>query len=738
MMRRGRLAIRWPSRRRHTTANGGPRRGRRVTVPSVLQMDAVECGAASLAMILAYHGRFVPLEELRVLCGVSRDGSKATNILRAAHSYHLDAHAFKREPGHLKSMRPPMIVHWSFDHFLVVEGFGRSKVFLNDPATGPRTVTDAEFDRGFTGVVLTFEPGAAFERAGHGRGLLSALSARLVGAGFALAYIVIAGLLLAVPGLVVPAFLRVFVDEVLVKGLIGWMGPLVIAMLATAAASGALTALQQHYLVRLEMKFALSNSSKFFWHLLRLPISFFVQRYPGEIGTRVAINDRIAHLLSGEFASTALSACTVTFYLALMLRYDAALTAVAVTTTLLNVAVVKYSARLRITLSRRLLQDQGKLVATAMGGLQSIETLKSMGMESDFFGRWSGYQAKVLDVQQQLRLQTEVIAAVPPFLSAVSTILILGIGGSRVMDGLMTIGTLVAFQALVAAFTAPVQRLVDIGNTLHEIEGQLDRLDDVMRTGTDERAVVASEPGPKLSGEVALRNLAFGYDPLDPPIVQDFDLNLPSGSRVALVGASGSGKSTIARLVCGLHRPRTGEILFDGKPRNTLSHQQMSHSVAFVDQNIFLFEGTIRDNLTLWDDTISEVDVIRAATDACIHDEIMLRPHGYAARVEEGGRNFSGGQRQRLEIARALVGNPTMIVLDEATSALDPVTEKAVDDNLRRRGCTCLLIAHRLSTIRDCDEIVVLSRGRVVQRGTHSAMKDGAGPYANLIALEAN
>ena len=634
-------------------------------------------------------------------------------------------------------MRPPFIVHWNFNHFLVVEGFGRRRVYLNDPATGPRTVSESDFDDAFTGIVLTFEPSAEFERAGAPRRIVTSLRARLVGAAPALAYIVGAGLLLAVPGLIVPSLFQVFVDDVLIHGMTSWMRPLLLALAATAVVAGGLTWLQQRHLLRLETKFALGTSSRFFWHLLRLPVTFFVQRYPGEVSTRVGLNDRIAYLLSGDFATTALGTCTVLFYVLLMSRYDAMLTTLAVTLTLLNIVVVKYSARQRVNLNRRLLQEQGKLMATTMGSLQSIETIKAMGMESATFARWSGHQARTLDVHQQLRVQTEVLAAAPPFLSAATNILILGIGGRRVMDGTLTIGTLMAFQALVLAFTTPLQRVIDVGNTVQEVSGQLDRLDDVLLTAVDDRVVLVSEVRPKLSGDVVLRNVSFGYHPLDPPLIDGLNLHLAPGSRVALIGASGSGKSTIAKLVSGLFQPWSGEILFDGRPRHELSQQQLGQSLTVCDQEIFLFEGTVRENLTLWDPTVSECDLTRATTDACIHDDIMLRSHGYTGAVDEDGRNFSGGQRQRLEIARALIGGPTILILDEATSALDPGTEQAVMENLQRRGCTCLLIAHRLSTIRDCDEIIVLDRGRIVQRGTHDAMKHARGPYAQLIALEA-
>jgi NHLM bacteriocin system ABC transporter peptidase/ATP-binding protein len=716
-------------------------RGSRVRTPTVLQMEAVECGAAALAMVLAYHGRVAPLEEVRVACGVSRDGSKASRLLKAAEGYGLTACGYKVEPHEVGEFSFPQIVHWNFNHFVVLEGIGRTRVYINDPASGPRTVSQTEFDQAFTGIALTFTPSPEFRRGGERNNLAHAVRTRLRGSLWPVAFVCLAGLLLVIPGIAVPAFSRVFVDDVLVKGLTNWVTPLLLVMALTALMLGVLTWLQQWYLGRLETKLALKMSSEFFWHVLRLPIRFFTQRYAGEIGARVAINDRIAQVVSGEFASTVLSIVMVTFYALLMFQYDVTLAIIGIANALINLAILRHASRRRTDLSRRLLRDQGKLMGMAMGGLQSIETLKAMGTESDFFTRWSGQQARVLDAQQQLQIQTELLAVAPPLLFATSTTLILVVGGLRVIDGSLSMGLLVAFQTLMAVFIAPVNRLFDLGSSLQEARGLFDRVDDVLRADTDPQAVPAADHElpdvpMKLTGHVELRDVTFAYGPLDPPLIEQFNLVLKPGSRVALVGGSGSGKTTIARLVCGLYQPLGGEILFDGVPRSRVPPWQLTSSFAVVDQEIFLFQGTVKENLAMWDTTAPESAITQAAIDACIHDDISARPGGYTGVLDEGGRNLSGGQRQRLEIARALVSNPSILVLDEATSALDPISEQRIDDNLRRRGCTCLLIAHRLSTIRDCDEIIVLERGRIVQRGRHDELKDAPGPYRRLIAAE--
>lgn len=719
----------------------------RLRVPTVIQMEAVECGAAALAMVLAYHGRYVPLEELRAACGISRDGSKASNILKAARRYGLLARGYRREPGQLDDLPLPAIIHWNFNHFVTLEGFRRGRVHLNDPAQGPTTVTDEEFDQAFTGVVLVFERGPEFRPGGSRRGLFAALAPRLTGSRAGLAFVLLAGLALVVPGILGPSFARVFVDDILVRGLERWLRPLLILMGITALVQLTLTWLRQRYLLRLETKLALKSSSQFFWHVLRLPYEFFTQRFAGEIANRVAINDKVARLLSGELATTLLNIVVIAFYAALMIQYDVLLTIVSVAVVALNLAALKYVSRRRVDLNQRLLQDRGKLMGVAMGGLQTIETLKATGSESDFFSRWSGHQARVVNASQQLALTTDVLSAVPILLQAVNVALILGIGGLRVMDGHLSMGMLMAFHALMLAFVHPVNRMVTLGGLLQEARGDLNRLDDVLRAEVDPFASLdvrtaddgdgdRAEPAVKLAGALELRDVTFGYSRLEAPLIEGFCLKLEPGRRVALVGGSGSGKSTVARLVAGLYEPWDGEILFDGRPRREVPRSVMANSLAIVDQDIFLFENTVRENVTLWDSTLPEADVLRAARDACIHDEIAARIDGYGSPVEEGGRNFSGGQRQRLEIARALARNPAILVLDEATSALDPATEKCIDDNLRRRGCTCLLIAHRLSTIRDCDEIIVMDRGRILQRGTHTELSAAPGRYRDLIAAE--
>ena len=715
---------------------------KRVKTPTVLQMEAVECGAASLAAVMAYYGRWVPLEELRQECGVSRDGSKASNVLKAARRYGLEAKGFKYETlEKLFELSLPVILFWNFNHFVTLEGFGSNgKVFLNDPAQGPRQITMEDLDGSYSGVCMTFKPGPEFKKGGSAPSMAAALRRRLTGSESALTYIVLCGLMLVIPGLVIPTFTRIFIDEYLI-GKQAWMiQPLLVAMMCTLLIHGVLTWLQKYYLLRLETKLALNDSSSFFNHILRLPSAYFGQRFAGEIGSRVTINDKVAMVVSGKLATTAIDAVMTLFYAGLMFFYDVTLTLVVIFLASLNVIAVKLAARIRTDANRRLQGEKGKLMGTAMSGLKMIETLKATGSEPEFFGRWAGYHAKAMNTEQQLGVITQYVSTSPPFAQAMSSMAVLLFGGIKVMNGDLTVGMLVAYQTLLTSFTRPLNAFVEFGNQLQELEADMNRLDDVLRYPQDvqyhqDPKKVKPMPGKiKLSGKVELRNITFGYSPLDPPLIEDFNLVIEPGRRVALVGASGSGKSTAAKLVSGLYQPWKGEVLFDDVPRAQVPRQLVVNSLGVVDQEVFLFGGTVTENVTMWDPTIPPLRVATASKDAAIGEVIETREKGYASEIQEGGGNFSGGQCQRLEIARALVGEPTIVIMDEATSALDPATEVLIDESMRRRGCTTIIIAHRLSTIRDADEIVVMEYGKIVQRGTHDEMKDIEGPYKHLIS----
>ena len=714
------------------------RPSRRVRTPTVIQMEAVECGAACLAIILAHHGRVVPLEELRVVCGVSRDGSSAKNIVAGARQYGLTGRGFRMEIDDLAELEQPTVVFWAFQHFLVVEGvsqhLGRRVIHVNDPASGPRRMELEEFDSGYTGIVLAFEKTPAFQPGGRKESLLHSLRSRWGRSRGLLALALLASVLLVIPGIVTPAYTRIFIDLFLTSGG-GSLTPLLVAMVLTAAALFVLTQIQQRSFITLYTKLSLTATPAFFRHLLRLPVQFFLQRQPAELTRRVRANNVVADLLSRDVATTVVSLVLVVFYAAVMLTQDVALSAIGVVIAALNVLVLRWVARLRTDSVARLRADRGKLGAATINTLRLIETVKASGTELQAFRRWAGFQAKVANLEQRLGVPTVALTAVPPMLATVNSGLILLIGGLKAMNGAISIGLLVAFQALVINLSRPVTQLTNLGERLQDITADVDRIRDVMAHEPD--PVFTRDDGDAapalLTGHVRVHDLTFGYGPLSAPVLTDLSFNLEPGRRTALVGDSGSGKSTVGRILAGTYTARSGRILFDGVERERLGRLALAASVAFVEQDVFLFEGSVRDNLTLWDDSVPEDAVIAALRDAEMYDVIARRPGGIDSAVREGGLNFSGGQRQRLALARALVHQPTVLIMDEATSALDGETEERVDDNLRRRGCACLIIAHRLSTVRDSDEIIVLRRGQVIEQGRHHDLMSRQGEYFRLV-----
>ncbi len=724
-----------------------PKRRGRVRTPTLLQNDAAECGAISLGIVLAFFGRWVPIEDLRAVCDVTRDGCDGVDLLRAARHFGLEPQGWRREPHQLHAMPMPLILFWDFGHFLVLEGYARGRYYINDPNGGRRTVDEDEFGKRFTGVAVSFEPGADFEPGGRRPGVLRRLWPWLREGKAPLAFASTCGLLLSLTALALPLLLNVFVDYVLSGREPSWGGGLVIGATVAAGLVYLLTWLRERCLRLLSVRLSLGRADYFITHLFRLRTEFFAHRYAGDLTARMQSINEVAAVATGQFAGVGIELVTSLLFVVLMIVYDPLLAGVVVALGAASALLTRAVTRSRIEENRLLQREAGNMQGAGMSGLRSIDRLQAIAGENDFFVHFTGYQARELLARQRFTELGHVIAALPGLFLITGNAAVLGLGGVRVMSGDMTLGAMMAFYVLAASFLLPIGRFVQFADLFQVLEGHLQRLDDVFDAPED--AVLAkcdeelAERPPafakrlRLTGRVELRNVTFGYKNTGEPLVKDFSLVVEPGQRVAVVGPSGSGKSTLVSLVTGTHRPWSGEILFDGQALAEVPRDLLTDSVSLVDQHIFLFAGSVRDNLTMWDRETPDQDLVAAARDADIHAEITALPRGYDAPVLEGGRNFSGGQQQRLEIARALVSNPTVLILDEATCALDPIAELRIDDALRSRGITCLIIAHRLSTIRDSDLIVVLDRGREAQRGTHQElMEDDDGLYRRLMEAE--
>ena len=731
-------------------------------VPQVMQMEALECGAACLTMVLAHYGKWVPLEKVRTDCGVSRDGSKASNILKAARSYGLTAKGMTYSAKAIRKKGSfPCILFWNFNHFVVLRGFSGKYALINDPARGQVKVPMEEFEDSFTGVALVFEKTDAFEEGGSKPDTVGYAKKRLEGLGPAIAFVMMTAAIVSFVTILSTSLGKVFMDRVLTGDSPDWLMPLTATMLVLAAVIGVVSILNAVYLMRIQGKIAVVSSSRFMRHLLHLPVGFYSQRMVGDLQQRQSANEVIAYQLVGQLAPVLVNGVMLVLYLVVMLQYSILLTVVGLLTVAINALLARYISSKRVNIARSATANAGKLYSATVGGIEMVETIKAAGAETGYFGRWAGHQAAVNEASARTARLNEYLGAIPQIMTQVANIAVLVLGIWLIVEHEFTPGMLLAFTGFLSAFMTPVMQIINLGQTVQEMQTQMERVEDVMRYPVDvpeddgEEAgaetgenVVSAEKaeadeasdgpklilnGEKLFGQVDLEGVTFGYSPLEPPIIEDFNLHIEPGKWVALVGGSGCGKSTIAKLVSGLYEPWSGEVRFDGVPAKYIPRSVMRGSLAVVDQDIVTFEDTVSDNVKLWDRAIEDYEVILACRDAAIHDVILEREGGYESLVLPSGRNFSGGQLQRLEIARVLAQDPTIIILDEATSALDAKTEDEVIRRIRDRGVTCIVVAHRLSTIRDCDEIVVLEDGKTVERGTHDELLALNGAYAELV-----
>ena len=710
-------------------------------VPVILQLEALECGAACLAMVMAYYGKWVPLEQARIDCGVSRDGSKAKNIYKAALHYGFDVKAYSMSPESLKSEGTfPCIIHWNMNHFVVLNGFKGKYVYINDPARGTVKITWDEFDKAFTGVVLIPVPSESFEPGGRKKSTIEFARKRLVGTGAAVVFVMLTTAIGYLFGIANSVTSRIFMDRLLTGINPDWLYPFVSVMILLALIQLVVAWAQAIYSLRINGKMAVIGNTSYMWKVLRMPMEFFSQRLAGDIQNRSEMNASIAGTLVNTFAPLMLNTVMMVFYLVLMVRQNLMLTLIGITTLIINAFLSKIISDKRINVTRVQMRDAGKLAATSVAGIDMIETIKASGAENGFFQKWAGYQASVNAQNVKSAKVNQLFGMIPAFLGTVANYAVLILGVWYTMQGSLSLGAVLMFQGFLSAFMSPAMQLVGAGQTIQEMRTQMERVEDVMEYSEDPGVsyVVPDGDAPlnKLGGRVELRDVTFGYSRLEAPLIEGFSLDMKPGSRVALVGASGCGKSTISKLISGLYQPWSGEILFDGKPRMAHPRDVITGSIAVVDQDITVFADTIANNIKMWDDSIQDFEMILAARDAKIHDDIMKIPGGYQHKLTSGGRDLSGGQRQRMEIARVLAQDPSIIILDEATSALDARTEYEVIKAIKDRGITCIVIAHRLSTIRDCDEIIVLDNGKAVERGTHEELISRGGAYADLVTNE--
>lgn len=707
--------------------------------PIIMQLEALECGAASLAMVMAYYGKWVALEQVRVDCGVSRNGSNAKNILRAAQKYGFKTKGYAFNTKKLREKgKFPAIIHWGGGHFVVLNGFRGNKAIINDPAKGLLKVDLKTFDKFFTGIYLEIIPDEGFTPGGKRKSVLVFAKKRLRGAASLIVFFSITTIVFYLFTIINPVMNQVFVDYLLSGNNPDWLLPFIIIFAGIGILQIIVTAAQALYQYKIRGKLDLIGSTTYMWRILRLPIEFFSQRMVGDLQSRQSENASIAETLVNVFAPLLFNTIMIVIYLVFMISKSWILTLVGVVTIVLNAFISRYISKVRVNISRVQSRDNAKLTSMTSKGIEMIETIKSNGAEKSYFDSWSEAQESVVKGRIKMTKTNQFLGLLPGFISMLANYSVLILGVYYTIKGEFTIGSILAFQGLLGAFMTPAMTMISSGQALQEMRTSMERVDDVLEYPLDQNVtrVVEMDEISKIKGNLILKDLTFGYSRLDKPVLENFSLEIKQGQKVAIVGTTGSGKSTLSKLISGLYSPWSGEIIFNGKKMEEIDHEIFTSSIAVVDQDITLYEDTIMNNLKMWDESIEDYEVIMACNDAQIHKTIISREGGYNAPVLEGGKNFSGGEKQRLEIARSLASDPSIIILDEATSALDAKTEYDVVKSIKNRGITTIVIAHRLSTIRDADLIVVLKKGHIVEQGNHEELMKLKGFYYDLVTNE--
>ena len=711
-----------------------------VKVPLIMQMEYVECGAASLAMILAYYGKYVPLEQVRRDCGISRDGSKASNLMTAAENYGLVAEGYRWSlESVMTKAHIPCIIHWNMAHFVVLRGFGKNKAYLNDPGLGEITVSMEEFNRSFTGIVLEFRPGENFVRDGKMPTVGGYLRSKAAQYRSGLVFLALDALAVALIGLMTPVYQRIFTD-VMLNSKQEWEKQFFLTLLLLGVLELVSDMLRETHIYRIQGNMAMRSNTGFFRHLLNLPTEFYQQRAVGDLISRLTMNSTIAELLVRKITPVAIQLVMVLIYFGALFSLSPVAAFLGAFALAGNILTTWFLARFTLQSQQRRMNSQMRMDAAMISGIDMIETIKSSGVANGYFSRWAGQQADVNAGRTRENSITVWLTGLATFMLDLTNALVLSVAAWSIIHGYTTVGLILVLQTLIQKLTAPAQDLSQVSKNTRELATSIQKVEDVMNYAEDEAFPVRTLPeGDKiqpLDGGIAFEHVTFGYSRVAPPLLDDFSFAVQPGQRIAVVGASGSGKSTVAKLLTGTVLPWSGEVLFDGRMRASIPKTQFTDAVAIVSQESTLFEDTVSNNIRMWDTKLSSTAVVQAAREACIHDDILMLPGGYDYVVRSGGRNFSGGQCQRITIARALARNPKVLILDEATSALDAKTEHVIMENIKARKLTAVIVAHRLSTVRDCDSILVLDNGKIAEQGTHDELMKLRGKYYTLVSSQ--